>query len=357
MKIHFLIFTLLFYGCHKKTQTTNSHEPIAIVVKAIEKTLPFQIETFGIAKSNLSVKITAQVTGQLQEKTFIDGDFIQKGDHLYLIDPIPYQAKLQQSQGAVDQSVVNVELAKRTLARFSELAPNDYVSGLDYDKYQFDLLSKQAVLKTNLGQLQESEINLGYCYIHSPISGIIGANQIDVGNYIDQVGTDLITIHQIDPIYVDFNVTTPELMQVLNYSNDQNLNCEIQSEGKTISGHLVFVDNGIDTNTATTLLKARFDNPTHDIYPGQFVNVKLTVTEIHCPVVVPNEAVVIGQQGHYVFLIKESKAYMQSVKTGVQYQNLIEIKTGLKAGDMVVVSGQINLESGKNVQTKMQDKK
>lgn len=351
MKNSILIAALFcMASCTKKAPHAQQKAPSLVKVYEIcPQSIPDEISTFGIAKALQEVTITAQAAGKLEAKHFKDGSTVKKGDPLFQIDPASYQAQLDQAQGAYDQSIVASELAQRTFARFSELAPNEYVSALEFDQYQFDLLAKQAAVKTNQGKLNQAKINLGYCSIAAPITGITGNTSMDVGNFINQIGQPLVTIQKIDPIVIEFNVTTSQLQKILQQHPQGNLPCIIHTDDTCLKGELVFINNQIDSSTATTLLKAHIPNNQHRVYPGQFVDITVEVQVLKEAIAIPTEAIMTGQKGSFVFVVKNNKAHMQPVEIHTTYQDLSVIKSGLQQGDQVITHGQVNIAEGSPV--------
>lgn len=319
------------------------------------------IESFGNLNSPNNVDIKSQVTGQIKEVHFKEGDLVNAGDMLFTIDPSQYKAQLERAEAALIQDLAKLKLNKDTVERNRKLLEKELISQQDFDKLQTDVTSAEAAVKTDNANIDLAKISLNYCYITSPIDGVTGKRQVDPGNIIAaNTGPTLVNVKTIDPLYIDFTIPERDLVTVRKAMSEGKLKVVItlekgtgtaqddsHKEESSYDGELHFLDNAVDNTTGTVLLRATAPNHEKKLWPGQFVTVRLQLAVKKDAVVIPYEAVQIGQQGNYVFVVTpDKKADLRNVTVGNKEDDHIIIEDGIKAGETVVTVGQMGLRPG-----------
>ncbi|MCX7988953.1 MAG: efflux RND transporter periplasmic adaptor subunit [Thermodesulfovibrio sp.] len=323
----------------------------------MKKDVPIQIKTIGNVEAYHSVTIKSRIEGQLLVANIKEGDEIKKGQLLFIIDPRPYEETVRQAEANLLRDKAQLDFAKADLERYEELFKEQLVSKQQFEKIRTNYESLKSVVKADEAILKNARLNLNYCYIHSPIDGKIGALFVHPGNMIKANETQIATINQIMPIYVRFSLPEQELLRVKKAMTQNNLKTEViikaVDTNYTATGRVVFIDNAIDPSTGTIKLKAEFDNKNKLLWPGQFVNVVLTLDIKKDAVVIPYRALQTGQQGQYVFVItKDNTAEMREVNVGIRFGDDVVIEKGLNVDEIVVVDGQLRLTPGAKVEIK-----
>lgn len=310
------------------------------VAKVVTHDVPLYLDEIGATAAYETVDVRPQVSGQIIAREFQDGAFIKKGDLLFRIDPRPFEATLQsaQAQLALDQA---------NLKRQAELRAKSVTAQQEYDTAAANAQKSQAAVAA-------AQVNLDFCYIKSPIDGRVGLRNVDVGNLVGPSGTTpLVTIIGFDPIYTDFTVAEPDLPMVRQYLSNPNLKVITATEDPNIApreGKLYFIDNALTPGSGTVKLRAETPNPDHALWPAQFARVRLVLDVLKDARLVPSSAVQIGQNGPFVFVLKQdSTLELRKVKPGQAQGDLTVITEGLQPGEMVVTSGQLQLSPGMKV--------
>ena len=347
-----LLLCFLLYSCQKKSQAINPHEVVA--TRALKQTVQVYKDYVGTITAKSSIQVHAQVSGILVGQYFMEGQFVQKGDLLLVIDPRPYQASLDKVKAEYFQTFTQLKLAEDTLQRYTKLAEQDYISQLNYDQYMANFLEQKAVVGQSVADLENAKINLKYCYIHSPIDAITGKLQFKPGNYIDtNQDTTLTLLNQIDPILVDFSVPESDLFTIQTCSQKSFLKLYIfptLEHTTCFEGQLTLIDNQINTATGAILLEGTLDNHDHLLWPGHFVDVRLVLEEKES-LILPSQAIGVGQNGHYVYTInKNMEVETTPVIIGQRYENgTTSIESGINTNDIVIAQGLLDLYPGKKV--------
>ncbi len=353
-----LMTLILAAGCQKKAPPAKVTFPVT-VTRPLECNAPIYLEYVGHVVPYSSVEVYSQVEGEIMEKYFTEGEEVKKGSLLFTIDPRPYEAALLAAEGGLAESVANLKIAKETVERYSHLIQDDYVAQLNYDQYVTNVLVTEAVVKQNQANLDKAKIDLNYCSITSPIDGITGKLQIDVGNLVSRGALkSLVIVNQVTPIYVTFSVPERDLPRIQRQAIADELKVRTfltEEKNHYWEGFLDLIDNQVNTKTGSILMRATFPNLDHSLWPGQFTVVRLILGEQKKAVLLPNQAVMIGQNGSYVFVVTtDMTVEMRPVVKGQTEDNQIIILSGVQPGDMVVVEGQLNLYSGAQVSIKGQ---
>ncbi len=327
-----------------------------LIGKVIEKTIPVEINVIGSGEAYQTVSVKSLVQGEVQHAYFRPGQFVRKGQLLFTIDPQPFEASLEQSQAQLAKDKAVLQYAVSQNQRYAALYKEGIVSPDQYDQYHSTAASDEAAVRADTANIKTAELQLGYCTIRSPVDGMTGALDVDPGNLVKVNDVAMVVINQIMPIYVDFSVPQQYLGEIQLERSRGPLRAEAvipHQPDRPEWGTLVFINNTVDTTTGTLLLKGLFPNTDHLLWPGQFVNVTLRLSEVAHAVVAPSTAVVEGQNGTLVYVMKPNDTVMPvPVKTGRVVQDYTEITKGLSPGETVVTDGQLMLYPGAKVVAK-----
>jgi membrane fusion protein, multidrug efflux system len=352
-----------------------------LIAKASQKNVPVEVQVIGNVEAYSTISVKAQVTGQLNDVAFHEGDFVKKGELLFTIDQRPLEAALNQSQANVakDEAALGqaqANLARdRAQARYAEAQATRYQQLFDQkiisrdqaeqlranadavaQAVQADLAtieSMKASIGASRAQVENAKVQLGYTKIYSPITGRTGNLTVKQGNVVTANNMEMMTINQVEPIYVTFAVPESQLTAIKTYMAQGKLPVRVKPQDDESSeevGTLTFVDNTVDMTTGTIKLKGTFPNSDHKLWPGEFVRVILKLTTQRDAITVPNEAVQTGQAGSFVYVVKEDRSVeSRPVKVGARVENDMVIDSGLEAGETVVTEGQLRLAPGSKV--------
>jgi multidrug efflux system membrane fusion protein len=344
---------VFFSACGKKKEAEIPAHPVT-VGQSYSKTVLRYIDTIGSCVSPAKVLIITQVSGQIVKIHFIQGQEVKTGDLLYTIDPRPYQAALDKALGQLGEDEAQLELNRLVLERNAPLAPGFYVSPQDLDKYRLQVAMLEAKVAADHAAVETAQINLGYCFITSPVDGKTGVYLVNEGNVVEANDPNgLVSIQAITPIYAEFIITGREMIQVRRRMLQSKIQAEIISiEDATIKefGDLFFLDNEVKPKAGTVTLRAVCQNQGKLLWPGQFINARILLDEIKDAVLAPYAAVQIGETGAFAFVLKpDSTVELRMVKLGQRYGDDILVEEGLKADEKVVISGQLMLRPGSRV--------
>jgi multidrug efflux system membrane fusion protein len=333
-----------------------------LVAKVITKDVPLYLDEIGTCAAYETVQVQAQVSGQIVGRNFQDGADVKKGDLLFTIDPRSYQAALEQAQGQLAQAQSKLVLDQITLKRQQGLRARNVISAQDLDTAQATVKSDEATVKTAEGAVAAAQVNLDYCNIRSPINGRAGLRLVDVGNIVTGGnggggGAVLLTIQGLDPIYTDFTVSETDLPLVRRYLGGSNVKVETRSSDGSMpprTGDLYFIDTSVQPGAGTVKARGVTPNPDHAFWPLEFVRVRFILDKLKDANLVPSQAVQISQGGPFVFVVKpDNTVDLRQVKPGQRQDGDTQvIEDGLKAGETVVVTGQLALAPGTKVEPK-----
>jgi multidrug efflux system membrane fusion protein len=344
------------------------------------------IPAVGTAEAMSTVQVRAQITGQLSQVHFNEGQDVKKGQLLFTIDPRPFEAALQQAEAVLARDTATAKNAEQQHARYEDLYKRGLIPRDQYETQSASYESLQATLQADRAAVENAKLNLNYTRIAAPMSGRTGALGAHPGDLIRaNDATALVTINQVSPIYVTFSVPGRYLGQIRQYQAKKPL--AVQARGQApvppgaqaqapplpTSGHDVapgqgatmvappglveegrvsFIDNTVDATTGTIRLKAAFDNRDQGLWPGLFVQVNLSLTEEANSIVVPATAVQPSPTGQYVFVVKADRtAEVRPVTVARQFGEDMVIAQGLRDGEEVVTDGQLRLTPGAQVTT------
>ncbi len=325
--------------------------PIPVLfAKAKVSDVPVYVEGVGTGQALNSVLIRSQVDGTLQSLNFVEGQSVKAGDVIAKIDPRLYQAVLDQDVAKKALDEATLANAKRDLERYKMLAATKAATQQQYDTQKATVAQDEAQVAIDQATIDSASTTLSYTTIKSPIAGRTGIRNVDVGNLIHATDTTgLVTVSQIQPISIIFNVPQQELPRINKASLLNQLDVQaLDTNGKDAVDHgtLAVVNNTIDATTGTVKLKANFPNAQLQLWPGIFVNVRLLVETLHNAVTIPVGALQRGPKGTFVFLVADNKAAMRPVTTSQQDDNEAVVASGLKGDDQVITSGFQKLTDG-----------
>ena len=353
-----VLFQLAAFGCSRSSPQAAGPQmpppPLVTVATARAQDVPVYLDEIGKSYAFESVTVTPQVAGRITERKFTDGADLTKGQLLFVIDPRPYQAQLDSAKASLAQAIAALDLAKVEYARYQALWESKVVSKQDYDTRKNTLEVDQAQVQAAQAAVETAQLNLEYCYIHSPIEGRAGARLVDVGNVVQANTTGLLLIQRINPIYADFTITERELPQVQKEMSAGTLTAFVRlpadPESRAENGKVTFLDNAVQNGTGTVFLRATMSNPNHHFWPGQFVNVRLVLTTQKNAVLIPNRATQVSQTGPFVYAVKpDGTADLRPVVLGQRQGDDVVIVQGVSAGEIVIVAGQMTVVPGGKV--------
>jgi multidrug efflux system membrane fusion protein len=350
-----MIASLLCCSCHKKqAQSPTPSYPVQIS-EAKTQDIPIFIEALGHVQPITSIDIYSRIEGELTGIYFNQGQEVKKGDLLFTIDPKPYQAQLKTAQGTLEETLANLSLSEEKVRRFKTLTRDEFFSQIDYESLQASMAALLAQTVSNQGQVDSANINLDYCWIYAPIDGMTGILNIDYGNLIcANCQNPLITLNQMAPIFVTFSIPEFQLPKIQKAHREKSLKVEAAYEdfksNEIFEGSLYMLDNAVDPKTGMIKLRAIFENTNRELWPGQFIRNRLILYTMKDAVTIPFTAIQMTQTNPILFIVNDNMTVTQrTVKLGQRQDDTIVILEGLKAGEKIVVEGQMNLYSGSKV--------
>lgn len=358
-----LVACLLLYRGYRNRPAPSPPAPLPIVLvtKVTTRDVPLYLDEIGNCSANNTVKVEAQVSGQISARHFKEGAQVKKGDLLYNIDPRTYQAALGEAQGQLAEAQSQQKLDEANLKRSQDLFAKGAIDKQDLDLATTNVSNDAAKTQAAQAAVTAAQVNLDFCEIRAPIAGRAGSAQVDVGNIVTGSngganGQVLMTIEALDPIYTYFAVAESDLARVRPFLDKGNLQVQTQAPGDPSAsriGRVDFVDNTIQPGAGTLRMRASTSNADGMFWPVQFVRVRLILETLTNAKLVPQQAVQVSQRGRYVFLVKpDNTVDLRIVRPGqLQEGDLIVIKDGLQPGETVVVTGQLALAPGRKVTT------
>src|SRR5215813_5541163 len=330
------------------------------VATVVQKSMPIEIRVIGSVEAYSIVSVHAQVTGQLTNVNFKEGDDVAKDQVLFALDRRPLEATLMQAQANLQRDIAQAANAKVVAQRYADLAKQGIATTEQLETSQTSSAALDATVEADRAAVESAKVQLQYATIASPIAGRTGALMVHEGNLIRAADTTpLVVINQVAPIYVSFAIPESRLPELKRYMAQGTLAVEARppnDETGSSHGRITFVDNNVDQTTGTIKIKATFSNEDHRLWPGQFVNVAVALTKDPSAVVVPTAAVQVGQQGQYAYVVKadhsiEYRAVVVERTSGLE----TVIKSGLRPAETVVTDGHLRIVAGSRVSIKGDD--
>ena len=345
-------------GCDKKKEIVAPPPPVVEVIRIVPKNVPLSIEYVAQTQSSQQVSINARVSGFLDRRVYTEGAFVKTGDVLFLMDKKPFQVQVDGAAAALAKQQAAMETARQTLARIKPLAVKNAVSQKDLDDATGNFESAAASVEQAKSQLETAQLNLSYCTITSPVTGITSAALQQDGTYLSQMNSQLTTVAVLSPIWVNFSISENKMQKyrdeiARNYiipPRDDNYEIEIVMVDGSLfpyKGRITFAAPSYNAQTGTFLVRTTVNNPDGLLRPNQYVRARLKGPIRPNGILIPQRAVQQGAKGHFVWVIStEGKAESRPVDVGDWYGNDWFINGGLRAGEQVVVDGGMTLRPG-----------
>jgi membrane fusion protein, multidrug efflux system len=321
------------------------------VATATKKTVPVRIEALGSVTPIASVAIKSRVDTEIVGVHFADGAMVRQGEVLFTLDSRAIEAQIKQVQGMLEGAKANLEQAERDVARYTELIAKNATTQVTLNNARTQVNVYRSSVDSNTGQIENLNIQLGYCTIRAPITGRASMAAVKVGNFVRQADlAPLATIIQTAPVYVTFSVPQgylPDLRQALS-NETATIEASIPGDPRRASGQVTMIENSVDAPTGTVPVRATMPNTDELLWPGTLVTVRLTFREEQA-VTVPSTAIQVSQTGTYVFVVKDGTATVQPVTVVRVVDDQSVIEKGLSGGETVVTNGQLQLANGTKV--------
>jgi multidrug efflux system membrane fusion protein len=346
-------------GCsHGPADTFGERDAVPILAaKVVQKTVSDTIHAIGRVEAFSTVDVKAQISGQVMQVHFRQGQDVKEGDLLFTIDPRPFEAALRQAEANLAKDRAQYHQAAADQRRYATLLKQNVGSRQQYDQVEATAAALSASMQADEAAVQTARLNLEYCAIRAPLTGRTGDLLVHAGNLVKpDADTAMVVINQVHPVYVDFAIPEQQLPAVREFMAEHKLPVQVslpEQQGPLESGELSFVDNTVDAKTGTINLKGEFANADGRLWPGEFINATLVLREHPDAILVPSQAVQTGQQGSFVFVVQpDMKAAIRPVVIGESIDNQTVVTSGLKAGETVVTDGQLRLIPGATVTIK-----
>jgi multidrug efflux system membrane fusion protein len=359
MLVCLAILALLAASCQQNANSKQSNvvPAVPVTVAPVEqREVPITLSAVGNILPFSTVQIKTMVSAEITQALFKEGDFVKKRQLLFLLDPRSFQADLVKAQGQLEKDKATAVTARANAKRYSALFKEGVVARELYEQMISTADQAEAAVVADQGAVESARVNLTFCKIYSPINGRTGGMQLYPGNVSKANDLPLVTINQVSPIYAAFSIPEQFLTEVKQRLVKGGLVVQATIPSTSVpadTGKVTFVDNTVDRTTGMITLRATFPNKDHNLWPGQFVTVVLTLNNRPNATVVPSQAVQSGQQGPYLFVVKQDKTVeMRLVKIGPQYKQQLIIEDGVKPGETVVTDGHIRLVPGARVDFK-----
>ena len=349
-----LFIFLVVMGCaHKKQPPPPLSFPVQLTTVE-QKDVPIYLEALGHVDPIISVALRSRIEGNLTGVFFKQGQEVKKDDLLFTIDPKPYEAALKGARGTLEQYTANLSLALEKVKRFQSLVKEEFYSQIDYETLQSSYAANLALVTQAEAQVESALINLDYCWIYAPIDGMMSILDVDYGNLVgNDQSQQLATLNQISPIYVTFSVPEIRLPDIQKYQRQCRLKTLAAYEdfnGEIFEGALDIVNNQVDPDTGMIKLRAVFENTSRELWPGQFVRTRLILTTQKNALVIPFTAIQMTGSGPVAFVAQENMTVeRRALVLGERQDDKVVVLQGLKAGESIVLEGQLNLTPGARI--------
>ena len=361
-----VLASMLLVGCGRKESTSPNKGPFDVTVITIAaRDVPAMFEYVGQTQSSRQVNIQARVSGFLDKREYLEGSIVNEGQVLFIMDKKPFQAQVDAAKAQLSKAQATLDVATANLARVKPLAKAEALSQKDLDDANGQFNSAAASVEAAKAQLESAQLNLSYCTITSPVTGISGAAAQADGSYISQSNSQLTTVAVLSPMWVNFSLSENELQRYrdqvkkgqLKRPPDNSYVVEVVLVNGQLfpnTGRVTFTDPAYNAQTGTFLIRATVDNPEGLLRPNQYVRVRVLGATRPNAILIPQRAVMQGSRGHFVWVAdKDNKAERRPVTVGAWVGNDWLITEGLHDGDRVVVDGGIRLSDGIPVTPKL----
>ncbi len=341
---------------HARSARTALNDAQPVGVATIDRgDIRVNLNGLGTVTPLATVTVKTQIAGQIMSIPFTEGQHVRKGDSLIQIDPRPYQVALEQGEAQLAHDQALLKDAQIDLVRYQTLYKQDSIAEQQVDTQTYLVKQYEAQVKVDQATIDTAKLNLTYCHIVSPVDGTVGLRQVDIGNYVQPSDTTgLVVVTQLQPISVIFSLAEDSLPAVMKqvHAGAKLLAVAYDRSNATkiATGTLAAVDNEVDTTTGMVKLRAMFDNDDESLFPSQFVNIQLLLDTKHNVVRAPVAAIQTGSPGTFVYLVNaDGTVSVRKVAEGRTDGQMVELASGLDAGDRVVVDGADRLRDGAKV--------
>jgi len=340
-------------GSHAAAPKSAPAVPVNVAA-VVTRSVPVRLHAIGNVEPYTTVAVKARVDGQIVAVKFKEGDEVRQGAVLFEIDRRPFEAQLKQAQANLVKDKALLDHATEQEKRYKDLLDRKFISPDGYEQVRTNQQTAAATVGADEAAIESVRLQLDYATIRSPITGYAGKIQIQQGNLVKANDTTpLVVINQVVPVFTSFSVPEQSLPDVRHYLANGELQVTaniVNSAAPPVPGKLSFIDNSTDITTGTIKLKAEFANADKALWPGQFVNVVVTLTRQNDAIVAPSSAIQNGPNGQYVFVVKADQTVeLRNVKVGRTEGDEAVIAAGLAAGEQVVTVGQLRLAPGLKV--------
>jgi multidrug efflux system membrane fusion protein len=350
-------------GCEKRSAAKSGQRPkgeggapVPVTVAPVQqRTTAVTVPSFGTVEACAEVEVKAQVTGILMQVHFTEGQMVKKGDRLLSIDPRQPQASLKMAQANLEKDQAQLKNAEREAARQTELLQKGFASQDVYDQALTAVETLRAAVSADKAGIENAALQLDYCSICSPVDGCTGRLLVHQGNLIKANDITVVSVRQVDPLYVSFWVQEQHLSAIRKNAAVGALDVGVTLPGEDtepVHGTLSFIDNTVDPDNRTIHLRATFANQDRRLWPGQYVKVLLTIAQEPNSILVPSQAIQTGQNNQFVYVVKSDQtveARTISTRRTLDNETVID---GVKPGEVIVTDGQLRLVPGARIQIK-----
>jgi len=339
------------------TKSTTAAAVPVLVGTVTKRDLPVALTSIGTVQPLSVVEVKARVDGQLQRVAFAEGQDVHAGDLLAEIDPRPFRAQLAQAEAARAKDAAQLANAKADYARFASLIDTGGIAKQTVDAAAAQVASLEAALQSDQAAIDSAKLQLEFTRLVAPIDGRVGLRLVNAGSIV-HIGdpTGVVTVTQMQPISVIFSLPQDELAAVLANASKSKLRVIVYTRDGTRSlaeGVLSVIDSQVDPTNGQARMRAIFANPERVLWPGSLVSTRLLVRVDHAVTVVPAQAVMRGQNGEYIYVVKPDKTVeLRPVATGQSVDGYTAVQSGVAPGEVVVVDGQARIAPGTRVDTK-----
>jgi multidrug efflux system membrane fusion protein len=331
-----------------------------VTAVASQQDVPVQLRAIGTMEASESIAIRTQISGELTKVAFREGQDVQKGALLFQLDSRTYLAAIRKAEATLARDRVIFANARKDYERYSQLVKDGIVTQEQAEGYRTKAESASADVAADQAAVDSAREQLAFCTIISPITGRLGVLAVDRGNVVKANDTVLVTINKLTPINASFTIPEKELPQLKLHMAAGTVAVAAEVPGSVTgkeTGAVSFLDNTVDPTTGTIRLKAVFGNARKQLWPGQFVNLSITLALKKNAVVVPSQAIQTGQRGQFVFVVKpDATAELRQVVAGPVVQGVTVVEKGLQLGEQVVVDGQMRVVPGGKIEVKQPDR-
>ena len=355
----FALLAAFVAGCggeNKKAGAGNQMPPMPVgTVVAKQADVPLVLEFNGQTTPELDVVVRAKVSGTIEKQFFKPGQAVREGDPLYLIDQAKYKAAFENALGSLNVAEATLANATADYNRAGKLKAASAISQKEYDAAQAAYKSAQANVSASRANVKNAKIDLDYSTVTAPFDGVVGDTKKDVGSYVTSGDADLVRLTKLNPIFVKFGVSDKQRLEINERMakgewGKDSARVAIEANGKDYNGTLVFIDNIVDSNTATVDAKASFDNPKFELTPGVYTKVLVYGFHQKAGFEIPQVAILQDLAGSFVYVVEDGKVAKRPIKIASQDAITAVISSGLKDGDVIITDNFKKINLGQSVQ-------